>query len=39
MDTSFLKREFGRVEAFLRLRNLKRDGTFQVVEKREYEPL
>jgi hypothetical protein len=39
MGTSFLKRQFARVEAFLGFRNLKRTGTFHVVQMREYEAL
>jgi hypothetical protein len=39
MTTSFLKREFAGVEAFERVRNLKRTGTFHVVEIGEYDPL
>jgi len=36
MTTSFLKREFGRVEAFQAIRNLKRTETFHVVHTWEY---
>jgi len=39
MSTSFLKREFGRVEAFQRHRNMKRTRTFHVVRTWEYEAL
>jgi hypothetical protein len=39
MGTSFLKREFVRVEAFQAIRNSKRSGTFHVVTIGEYEPL
>jgi hypothetical protein len=38
IGTSFLKREFARVEAFQGGRNLKRSGTFHVVRIGEYEP-
>jgi len=34
IHTSFLKREFGRVEAFQGLRNLKRTKTLDVLETR-----
>jgi hypothetical protein len=39
MGTSFLKREFVRVEAFQAIRNLKWSGTFHVVTIGEYEAL